>query len=47
MKYLKLYESFMLIKEAITNKKMILFSGPSASGKSYLAGTLGAIPQKY
>ena len=42
MKYLKLYESFMLIKEAITNKKLILFSGPSALGKSYLAEKLGA-----
>lgn len=42
MKYLKLYESFMLIKEAIANKKLILFSGPSASGKSYLAEELGA-----
>ncbi len=42
MKYLKLYESFMLIKEAIANKKLILFSGPSASGKSYLAEKLGA-----
>ena len=42
MKYLKLYERFMLIKEAIANKKLILFSGPSASGKSYLAENLGA-----
>jgi hypothetical protein len=41
MKYLKLYESFMPIK-AITNKKLILFSGPSGSGKSYLAEKLGA-----
>jgi len=32
----------MLIKEAIANKKLILFSGPSASGKSYLAEKLGA-----
>ena len=33
----------MLIKEAIANKKLILLSGPSASGKSYLAeNTLGA-----
>jgi uridine kinase len=44
MKYLKLYENFMLIKEAIANKKLILLSGPSASGKSYLAeNTLGAM----
>ena len=43
MKYLKLYENFILIKEAIANKKLILLSGPSASGKSYLAeNTLGA-----
>ena len=35
MKYLKLYESF--IKESISGKKLILFSGPSASGKTYLA----------
>ena len=35
MKYLKLYESF--IKESISKKKLILFSGPSASGKTYLA----------
>lgn len=42
MKYLKIYENFMLIKEAIANKKLILFSGPSASGKSYLAEKLGA-----
>ena len=42
MKYLKLYESYILIKEAIANKKLILFSGPSATGKSYLAEKLGA-----
>lgn len=43
MKYLKLYQYFKLIKEsAIANKKLILFSGPSASGKSYLAEKLGA-----
>lgn len=42
MKYLKIYENFMLIKESIANKKLILFSGPSASGKSYLAEKLGA-----
>jgi len=35
MKYLKLYESF--INESISKKKLILFSGPSASGKTYLA----------
>jgi len=37
MKYLKLYEKFRLIKESISGKKLILFSGPSASGKTYLA----------
>ena len=37
MKYLKLYEQFMLIKESVAGKKLILFSGPSASGKTYLA----------
>jgi len=37
MKYLKLYEQFRLIKESISGKKLILFSGPSASGKTYLA----------
>jgi hypothetical protein len=35
MKYLKLYESF--INESTSGKKLILFSGPSASGKTYLA----------
>jgi SpoVK/Ycf46/Vps4 family AAA+-type ATPase len=42
MKYLKLYEQFRLIKESISGKKLILFSGPSASGKSTLAKKLGA-----
>jgi hypothetical protein len=42
MKYLKLYEQFRLIKESISEKKLILFSGPSASGKSTLAKKLGA-----
>ena len=37
MKYLKMYEKFRLIKESISGKKLILFSGPSASGKTYLA----------
>lgn len=37
MKYLKLYEQFRLIKESISGKNLILFSGPSASGKTYLA----------
>ena len=37
MKYLKLYEQFRLIKESIGGKNLILFSGPSASGKTYLA----------
>lgn len=42
MKYLKLYEQFRLIKESIASKKLILLSGPSASGKSTLAKKLGA-----
>lgn len=42
MKYLKLYEQFGLIKESVAGKKLILFSGPSASGKSTLAKKLGA-----
>ena len=44
MKYLNKYESFLnIIKEAVSNRKLILLSGPSASGKSYLAeNTLGA-----
>lgn len=37
MRYLKLYEMFKLIKESVESKKLILLSGPSASGKSYLA----------
>ncbi len=38
MKYLKLYESFIkLLKEGVEGKKFILLSGPSASGKTYLA----------
>lgn len=37
MKYIKLYEQFRLIKESVAGKKLILFSGPSASGKTYLA----------
>jgi guanylate kinase len=40
MKYLKLYEQFRLIKEAVSKKNLILFSGPSASGKSTLAKNL-------
>ena len=39
MKYLKLYEQFRLIKESlgIQGKKLILLSGPSASGKTTFA----------
>jgi len=44
MKYLKLYEQFRLLLEKVSNRRMILLSGPSASGKSYLAeNTLGAM----
>ena len=35
LKYLKLYESF--VDNSSSKKKLILFSGPSASGKTYLA----------
>jgi hypothetical protein len=46
MKYLKLYESF--INESISKKKLILFSGPSASGKTYLAtDDKSALAKKY
>jgi len=43
MRYLKLYEQFRIIEESIRGKKLILFSGPSASGKSTLAKKLGAV----
>ena len=44
MKYLNKYKKFLnIIKESVSNRKLILLSGPSASGKSYLAKkTLGA-----
>jgi len=44
MKYLNKYKKFLnIIKESVSNRKLILLSGPSASGKSYLAEkTLGA-----
>lgn len=43
MKYLNKYKKFLnIIKESVSNRKLILLSGPSASGKSYLAEkTLG------
>ena len=48
MKYLKLYEKFRLIKESISGKKLILFSGPSASGKTYLAtNTKSTLSKKF
>lgn len=39
MRYLRLYEQFRLIKESlgIQGKKLILLSGPSASGKTTFA----------
>ena len=44
MKYLKLYDSFIkLIKEGVEGKKFILLSGPSASGKTYLARQKGVV----
>jgi hypothetical protein len=41
MRYIKTYERYIL-KESVGKRKLILFSGPSASGKSYLAEDLGA-----
>lgn len=43
MKYLKLYEEFRLILEKLDSqgKSLFLLCGPSATGKTYLAGQLG------
>ena len=43
MKYLKLYEHFRLILEKLDNqgKQLFLLCGPSATGKTYLAGQIG------
>ena len=41
MRYIKTYERYIL-KESVGKRKLILFSGPSASGKSYLAEDIGA-----
>ena len=43
MKYLKLYEEFRLILEKLDGqgKKLFLLCGPSATGKTYLAGGIG------
>ena len=43
MKYLKLYEQFRLILEKLDHKdkKLFLLCGPSATGKTYLAGQIG------
>jgi hypothetical protein len=43
MKYLKLYEQFRLILEKLDSqgKQLFLLCGPSATGKTYLAGQLG------
>ena len=43
MKYLKLYEQFRLILEKLDNqgKQLFLLCGPSATGKTYLAGQIG------
>lgn len=45
MRYLKLYEQFRLIKESlgIQGKKLILLSGPSASGKTTFATLRGVV----
>ncbi len=43
MKYLKLYEKFRLILEKLDSqgKNLFLLCGPSATGKTYLAGQIG------
>lgn len=43
MRYLKLYEQFRLIIEKLDNggKNLFLLCGPSATGKTYLAGQIG------
>ena len=43
MKHLKLFEQFRLILEKLDNgnKKLFLLCGPSATGKTYLAGQIG------
>lgn len=43
MKYLKLYEQFRLILEKLDHKdkELFLLCGPSATGKTYLAGQIG------
>jgi len=43
MKYLKLYEQFRLILEKLDSRgnQLFLLCGPSATGKTYLAGQLG------
>ena len=43
MKYLKLYEKFRLILEKLDSqgKQLFLLCGPSATGKTYLAGQIG------
>jgi len=43
MRYLKLYEQFRLILEKLDaqGKQLFLLCGPSATGKTYLAGQLG------
>ena len=43
MKYLKLYEQFRLLLEKLDSqgKKLFLLCGPSATGKTYLAGQIG------
>lgn len=45
MKYLKIYEQFRLVKESLgaKGKKLILLSGPSASGKTTFATMRGVV----
>ena len=45
MKYIKLYEQYIQILEKLENDdKLFLFSGPTATGKTYLAGKKGILP---
>ena len=43
MKYIKLYEQFRLLLEKLDHqgKNLFLLCGPSATGKTYLAGQIG------
>lgn len=42
MRYVNLYDKFVSLRESVGKKRLLLFSGPSATGKSTLAKSLGA-----